>query len=113
LPFRAQSGYGRPWLGAVAPIEPGGAAILDGAESLGLPGWYLGAGAVAQTVWNRAHGRVEDTGIADYDLVYFDPDDLSREAEQAAEDAAHALVAQDGIRIDVTNEARVLGRCHP
>jgi len=83
------------------------AAILDGASSLGLPGWYLGAGAVAQTVWNHAHGQVPDTGIIDYDLVYFDPDDLNREAEQAAEDAAATLLGQTGARLDVTNEARV------
>jgi uncharacterized protein len=71
-----------------------------------LPGWYLGAGAVAQTVWNNAHGRSPEADIIDYDLVYFDPDDLSREAELAAEEAA-CLAFGAGARIDVTNEARV------
>lgn len=83
------------------------AAIIDGAGSLGLPGWYLGAGAVAQTVWNWAHGRSPTADIADYDLVYFDPDDLSEEAENAAEHAAIAAFGGFGARMDVTNEARV------
>jgi hypothetical protein len=83
------------------------AAILDGADSLGLPNWYLGAGAIAQTIWNDAHTYPPDHGIADYDLVYFDPADLSAESEHAAERAAHAAFGQSGVRIDVTNEARV------
>ena len=83
------------------------AAILDGAGSLGLPNWYLGAGAVAQTVWNQAHGHPPEAGIADYDLVYFDPQDLSKKSEQAAEDAACAAFGRSGERFDVTNEARV------
>jgi uncharacterized protein len=83
------------------------AAILDGADSLGLPGWYLGAGAIAQTVWNAAHGRRPEADIRDYDLVYFDPADLSKEAEQAAEDAAISAFGRFGGRLDVTNEARV------
>ncbi len=83
------------------------AAILDGAGSLGLPHWYLGAGAVAQTVWNQAHGYAPQAGIADYDLVYFDPQDLSKISEQAAEDAAVAAFGRPGARFDVTNEARV------
>ena len=88
------------------------AAILDGAGSLGLPDWYLGAGALAQTVWNAAHGLPPENGIADYDLVYFDSADLSAEAEQAAEAAAtaafgQATSGQAEVRLDVTNEARV------
>jgi uncharacterized protein len=83
------------------------AAILDGAGTLGLRDWYLGAGAVAQTVWNSAHGRDPGADIADYDLVYFDPDDLSDEAEKAAELAAISAFGHFGARMDVTNEARV------
>lgn len=83
------------------------AAILDGAGALGLPGWYLGAGAVAQTVWNVAHERDPGTDIADYDLVYFDPDDLRKASEQAAEEAARSAFGWLGARMDVTNEARV------
>lgn len=94
-------------LETVLRANPVCAAILDGAGALGMPDWYLGAGAVAQTVWNRAHRRDPGADIADYDLVYFDPDDLSEAAELAAERAASAAFRRFGVRMDVTNEARV------
>jgi len=31
------------------------AEILKRAPDLGLPNWYAGAGAIAQTVWNELH----------------------------------------------------------
>ena len=94
-------------LEAVLRANPVCAAILDGAAALGLPDWYLGAGAVAQTVWNKAHGRDPGADIADYDLVYFDAGDLSEDAEKAAERAAVSAFGNFGVRLDVTNEARV------
>jgi hypothetical protein len=94
-------------LEAVLRANPVCAAILDGAGALGLPDWYLGAGAVAQTVWNGAHDRTPGADIADYDLVYFDPGDLSEDAENAAERAASSAFGRFGARLDVTNEARV------
>lgn len=93
-------------LETVLRANPVCAAILDGAGTLGLPDWYLGAGAVAQTVWDNAHGRSPRAGIADYDLVYFDAEDLSEEAEKAAEAATVSSFGRFGVRIDVTNEAR-------
>lgn len=82
-------------------------SILHRGSGLGLPSWYLGAGAVAQTVWNQLHGFDPAHGIKDYDLVYFDADDLSAEREQAMEDQAARLFADLDVRLDVTNEARV------
>lgn len=59
---------------------------------MALPGWYFGAGGVAQTVWNLGHGFAPDAGIKDYDLVYFDPDDLSAGPERRVEEqVAHRL----------------------
>ena len=108
----ATSDEGRRRLGnrdleTVLRANPVCAAILDGAATLGLPDWYLGAGAVSQTVWNSVHGRSPGANIADFDLVYFDADDLSEEAEKAAEAAAVSLFGRFAVRIDVTNEARV------
>jgi hypothetical protein len=51
--------------------------VLSRSASLGLPGWYLTAGCLVQTVWNVVTGRSPDHGIRDYDLFYFDPGDLS------------------------------------
>jgi hypothetical protein len=87
--------------------SPAVAAVLQEAAALELPGWYLGAGAVAQTVWNHVHGFDALYGIADFDLVYFDPVDRSREAEQAAEERARQHWPDLPVRLDLTNEARV------
>jgi hypothetical protein len=87
--------------------QPVVAALLDGVPALDLPGWYLGAGCVTQTVWNALHGFELTFGIRDYDLAYFDPDDLRVEPEDDVERNANLLVADFGVKVDATNEARV------
>jgi hypothetical protein len=42
--------------------------ILTRAAKLDLPGWYLTAGCVFQTVWNVVTDRPPTEGIKDYDL---------------------------------------------
>jgi uncharacterized protein len=74
--------------------------------ALNLSAWYLGAGCVAQTIWNLAHGKPLNADILDYDLVYYDPD-LSEEHELSVTRAARMLVADLDIELDVKNEARV------
>src|SRR5438094_2024575 len=74
--------------------------------ALNLPAWYLGAGCVAQTIWNLAHDKVPGADILDYDLVYYDRD-VSEARELDVSQAARALVADLAIELDVTNEARV------
>jgi hypothetical protein len=82
-------------------------AILERAPELRLDSWYLGAGGVTQTVWNLLHGFEPTRGIKDYDLVYFDRDDLSVAGEEAAENRAAQLFEDLDAELDVTNEARV------
>ena len=77
--------------------------VLDRLETVGLPNAYVAAGAVVQTVWNAVTHRPLDYGIRDYDVVYFDPDDLS-EAGEAAVQARFAGLGRD---CDVVNQARV------
>ncbi len=87
--------------------NPHNHAILERAPRLALPDWWLTAGAIFQTVWNVLDGRPPGHAISDYDLFYFDPLDLSAEAEQVANDAAAELFSDLGVMIDVRNEARV------
>jgi hypothetical protein len=82
-------------------------AILHGASTLGLPQWYLGAGCLAQTVWNVLSGVPAAQNILDYDLVYFDAADLSDEAEARQVRRAAALFGAQGVRVDLKNQARV------
>jgi hypothetical protein len=81
--------------------------LLERLPDLGLPGWYLGAGGVAQTVWNHLHGFPATRGITDYDVVYYDRDDLSETSEQRLEAQATESLGVRGAKLDVTNEARV------
>jgi hypothetical protein len=73
--------------------------------ALNLPAWYLGAGCVAQTIWNLAHGKAPNADILDYDLVYYDRD-LSEDRARSVMLDARELVADLRIELDVTNEAR-------
>lgn len=79
--------------------------VLDRAGGLALPGWYLAAGAVVQTIWNAVTGRPPTYGIDDYDLVYHDATDLSWAAEDAVIRRGAALFP--GYDVQIRNEARV------
>jgi uncharacterized protein len=81
--------------------------ILERATGLSLPNWYLGAGCVAQTVWNYLSGRDLLLDICDADLVYFDENDLSFESENIKISSAHKLFSDMPIFVDVKNQARV------
>ena len=87
-----------------SPIFEGIAAHADDIQ---LPDWHVCAGAVAQTIWNDAHGLALCHGIDDVDLIYFDEQDLSEAAEAAAQGRLSRLFEPLGVRFDVKNEARV------
>lgn len=92
---------------AAVRADPACAAILDRAPSLGLPEWWLTAGAVFQNVWNARTGRPPGWGIRDYDLFSFDDADLSWAAEDAVIRRAAKLFADLDVRVEVRNQARV------
>ena len=78
------------------------------ARDLGLPDWRIVSGAVYQTVWNSLTGREPDYGVKDYDLFYFDPEDISYEAEDVhIQRAAASYPADLAPLVEVRNQARV------
>lgn len=87
--------------------DPACAEILDRFPSLGLPEWWLTAGAVFQNVWNRIEGRPPGYGIQDYDVFYYDRTDLSWEAENDVIRAATDLFPEAPRPVQVRNQARV------
>lgn len=87
--------------------DPVCAAILDRLPGLGLPEWWLTAGAVFQNVWNAVVGNPAGYGVNDYDVFYFDAADLSWDAEDRVIRGAEALLSDHDARIEVRNEARV------
>ena len=88
-------------------VDPDLMTLLTRLRSVGLPQWRLVAGCLYQTVWNRLTGRPRGTGIKDYDLSYFDADDLSWEAEDAVIRRV-GTATQDCVGpVEVRNQARV------
>lgn len=79
--------------------------ILRLAPKLNMPNWYLGAGCIAQTIWNKLHGFDLNNGIKDYDLVYYDSSDLSDEKEEFYIQKGKKLFGD--ILVQIKNEARV------
>lgn len=80
--------------------------LVEKSGDLGLSDYYIGAGCVAQTVWNLQNGNPPLWGIDDVDFVYFD-NDLSPEAEETTAKAVRRRFGDCPLRIDVKNEARI------
>ena len=83
------------------------AEVLSRAAVLDLPGWYLVAGCLYQTVWNAVTGRPPEAGILDYDLAYFDATDLSWQAEDAVIQAGQQRFGDLPAPVQIRNQARV------
>ncbi|MFW3461134.1 nucleotidyltransferase family protein [Streptomyces sp. 058-1L] len=81
--------------------------VMTRAATLELPGWYVTAGCLFQTVWNVVTGRPPTSGIKDYDLFHFDGTDLSWEAEDAVIRAGQKVFAGLPAEVEIRNEARV------
>jgi uncharacterized protein len=76
-------------------------------RSLELSQWRLVGGCLYQTVWNALTGRPPGTGIKDYDLIYFDPRDLSWNAEDAVIRCVAAATEGCVGPVECRNQARV------
>jgi len=81
--------------------------ILDRWAALDLPDGWLVAGCLFQTVWNLQAGRPAEADIKDYDLFYFDGDDLSEAAERRTQARVDDLLGDLGITVEASNQARV------
>lgn len=81
--------------------------ILERWENLALPDGWLVAGCLFQTVWNLQARRAPAESIKDYDLFYFDPVNTTEAAEQQVQARADHVFRDLGIKIEVTNQARV------
>jgi uncharacterized protein len=81
--------------------------LLSRFDEIDLPDAWIVAGCIAQTVWNLATGQPAERDIKDADLIYFDPTDLSAEAESLHEQRLRSLFPNLPIALDVKNEARV------
>jgi hypothetical protein len=81
--------------------------VLAEVPRLGLSNWYLGGGSIAQTAWNTICGYDLNKNIKDCDIVYFDADDLSYEAEDRVIQRGLELLKGLPIEVEFRNQARV------
>ncbi|MBO6796102.1 nucleotidyltransferase family protein [Maricaulis sp.] len=82
-------------------------AILEHDLVRGLPEPFLMAGSVYKAVWNALLGEAPDFGVNDYDLAYFNPDDLTETSEAAIEVSIADAFRERGIEVEACNQARV------
>ena len=80
--------------------------VCDKARYLNLKNYYIGAGCIAQTVWNHLSDFPLSHGINDIDIVYFD-EDLSYERENELINKSKELFKDIPLKIDMKNQARV------
>ncbi|MEU4091628.1 nucleotidyltransferase family protein [Streptomyces sp. NPDC026673] len=81
--------------------------VLGRTAKMELPGWYVTAGCLFQTVWNVVTDRHPEHGIKDYDVFYFDDGDLSWEAEDAVISKGKEIFDGLPAEVEIRNEARV------
>ena len=82
-------------------------ALLERLAKLALPDHHLVAGCLFQSVWNGLSGFRPEYGIADYDVFYHDPTDLSWDAEDVVIRRCADAFADLGVEVQVRNQARV------
>ncbi|HHV09647.1 MAG TPA: nucleotidyltransferase family protein [Clostridiales bacterium] len=77
------------------------------AKRLNIDNYYIGAGCVAQTVWNYLSDKPLEYGIKDIDFVYFDSMNIDHKSEDEVIGQIKQLYSDLSIEIDVKNQARV------
>jgi len=102
----------------VAAIVRGTPWLMDAlraAREVDAPEWLIGAGAIRTAVWDHLHGFDQATELADVDLVFFDPDDLSRERDEQVEARLRERAAVERLeyrRLDLEETALVEPAAH-
>lgn len=80
--------------------------IIKEVSKYNLPNYYVGGGAITQTVWNYLLDKPLNHGISDVDIVYYDTD-LSEEKESAIINTVKNNFTLNEYDIDVANESRI------
>lgn len=80
---------------------------IERAKFLGMDNYYIGAGCIAQTVWNYLSNNPLEYGIKDIDFVYFDDINLDFESENIIISKIKDLYSDLNLEVDVKNQARV------
>ncbi|MDR0263218.1 MAG: nucleotidyltransferase family protein [Sphingobacterium sp.] len=87
-------------------LSPTLVEVFELSRKLNLEQHYIGAGCIAQTVWNYLIGNPFGYGIEDIDIVYFDTD-LTYEKEERIIKSGKEVFCKLPIKVDIKNQARV------
>lgn len=68
---------------------------------------FLGAGSIAQAVWNFKFDKDPSFGINDIDIIFYNDSNLSEDYEMLIYNQIIKLFQTFSIRIDLKNQARV------
>src|SRR5690606_25350077 len=80
-------------------------AVLETAERLNLPDWWICAGFVRTKIWDELHGFNERTPLEDIDVVYFNPEAVDEAEEKRFEEKLLQLMPD--LPWSVKNEAKM------
>ena len=69
--------------------------------------YWVGAGAIAQTVWNSLTGRMPEYCLHDIDVTYFDAEEGDRLSEEVRELELQSALQPLAVPLDVKNQALV------
>jgi hypothetical protein len=83
------------------------AGLLAKLPALDVEQCYLTAGCLFQTVWNYRSGLPLENAIKDYDVFYFNDQDLSWEAEDKIIRRANSHLGSLAKSVEMKNQARV------
>ena len=86
---------GDPWL----------LGVLAAGRACGAPDCWVGGGVLRDLVWDQLHGGFDLARVKDVDVAFYDPGDLTPEADQAVEVALRRLAPE--VPWDAKNQASV------
>jgi hypothetical protein len=85
--------------------DPWRLQVLRAVRDLGLPQGAVGAGFLRAAVWDHLHDLSTPTALDDIDVLFFDPDDLSKDREASLETSLAKHLP--GPKWSVKNQARM------
>jgi hypothetical protein len=81
--------------------------LIERLPEFGLQDAWLVAGCLFQTAWNAKAGSPATSGIRDYDIFYFDREDISWEAENENIRRVSKMLSDVAVNVELKNQARV------
>src|SRR5512132_3411662 len=85
--------------------DPVGMKQLRAVRTLALPDWCIAAGFVRNRVWDHLHGISPPREPPDFDVLFYDAWDLSKEREARFEEQLYAVLS--GLPWQVRYQARM------